>query len=266
MFQFPGFPSYTYLIQYRIHGSSPWGFPHSEIHGSMLIYSSPWLIAVSHVLLRLLMPRHSPYALCNLNLLFSYLRWVSQYLFTDLVACFLPPFGGKIAVSYLFSWKDQFLSFSIAFSISVRLLYSVFNDHLHSLNLALVLSAMFHVFACETKSFRLRMKLADKAPPCRVVGLDGFEPSTSRLSGARSNHLSYRPWWRWWDSNPWPPACRAGALPTELHPHGIYVLWVLISPWKLNNNLLFLYRTPLSFGFSTNPNSTRHPWDISRSP
>ena len=26
-------------------------------------------------------------------------------------------------------------------------------------------------------------------------------------------------WWRWWDSNPWPPACRAGALPTELHPH-----------------------------------------------
>ena len=25
-------------------------------------------------------------------------------------------------------------------------------------------------------------------------------------------------WWRWWDSNPWPPACRAGALPTELHP------------------------------------------------
>ena len=26
-----------------------------------------------------------------------------------------------------------------------------------------------------------------------MVGLDGFEPSTSRLSGARSNHLSYRP-------------------------------------------------------------------------
>ena len=26
-------------------------------------------------------------------------------------------------------------------------------------------------------------------------------------------------WWRWWDSNPWPPACRAGALPAELHPH-----------------------------------------------
>ena len=30
-------------------------------------------------------------------------------------------------------------------------------------------------------------------PAFRVVGLDGLEPSTSRLSGARSNHLSYRP-------------------------------------------------------------------------
>ena len=28
-----------------------------------------------------------------------------------------------------------------------------------------------------------------------LVGLDGLEPSTSRLSGARSNHLSYRPFY-----------------------------------------------------------------------
>ena len=31
-----------------------------------------------------------------------------------------------------------------------------------------------------------------------LVGLDGFEPSTSRLSGARSNHLSYRPLFLRW--------------------------------------------------------------------
>ena len=30
-------------------------------------------------------------------------------------------------------------------------------------------------------------------PGSGLVGLDGLEPSTSRLSGARSSHLSYRP-------------------------------------------------------------------------
>ena len=55
----------------------------------------------------------------------------------------------------------------------------------------------------------------------KMVGPSGLEPPTSRLSGVRSNRLSYGPipWWRWGESNPWPPACKAGALPAELHPH-----------------------------------------------
>ena len=52
-----------------IHNSSLCGFPHSDIHGSMHICCSPWLFAACHVLLRLLMPRHSPCALLSLNLL-----------------------------------------------------------------------------------------------------------------------------------------------------------------------------------------------------
>ena len=63
----PRVPRVNLWIQLTLHGSSPWGFPHSDIRGSMLIYSSPRLFAVSHVLLRLLMPRHSPYALLRLN-------------------------------------------------------------------------------------------------------------------------------------------------------------------------------------------------------
>ena len=99
-----------------------------------------------------------------------------------------------------------------------------------------------------------------------LVGLDGLEPSTSRLSGARSNHLSYRPfwthlvsvrpsrrfpdWWRWRESNPWPPACRAGALPAELHPHiGFY-----ISPWQLNNRCLYTAQ------YASNPVLRLWPW------
>ena len=42
-------------------------FPHSEIPGSMLMCSSPRLIAACHVLHRLLMPRHSPCALSSLT-------------------------------------------------------------------------------------------------------------------------------------------------------------------------------------------------------
>ena len=63
------------------------------------------------------------------------------------------------------------------------------------------------------------------------MGTSGIEPPTSRLSGVRSNRLSYKPsvvsdarkflsGWRRRDSNSRPPACKAGALPTELHPHG----------------------------------------------
>ena len=40
-------------------------------------------------------------------------------------------------------------------------------------------------------------------------------------------------WWRWWDSNPWPPACRAGALPAELHPHN-RIIGFCFSPFSLH--------------------------------
>ena len=63
----PQVPLINLCIQLMIYGSSPYVFPHSEIHGSRLICSSPWLIAACHVFLRLLMPRHSPYALVCLN-------------------------------------------------------------------------------------------------------------------------------------------------------------------------------------------------------
>ena len=58
-----------------------------------------------------------------------------------------------------------------------------------------------------------------------VVGQNGLEPSTSRLSVVCSSQLSYWPisirsllWWRLAGSNRWPPACKAGALPAELNP------------------------------------------------
>ena len=48
------------------------GLPHSDIHGSMVVCTSPWLFAAYHVLLRLLVPRHPPYAICSLTFYLSY--------------------------------------------------------------------------------------------------------------------------------------------------------------------------------------------------
>ena len=53
--------SVTYLSM------NPSEFPHSEISGSMLICSSPKLIAAYHVFHRLPVPRHSPCALVRLT-------------------------------------------------------------------------------------------------------------------------------------------------------------------------------------------------------
>ena len=77
MFQFPGFPAYDYFIHRTLHGSSPCGFPHSDIHGSQDICSSPWLFAACHVLRRLPMPRHSPCALSRLNSFVSLIQLFS---------------------------------------------------------------------------------------------------------------------------------------------------------------------------------------------
>ena len=61
-------------------GISPAGFPHSDICGSQDICSLPQLFAAYHVLHRLLVPRHPPYALLRLIIvicsrIFRFLKW-----------------------------------------------------------------------------------------------------------------------------------------------------------------------------------------------
>ena len=67
MFQFPGFASITYVFSYGYQNVTSGGFPHSDITGSTLACSSPMLFAAYHVLRRLLVPRHPPYALSSLT-------------------------------------------------------------------------------------------------------------------------------------------------------------------------------------------------------
>ena len=65
-------PFHTLWIGVWIHEVFSCGFPHSDIHGSRDICSSPWLFAAYHVFLRLLVPRHPPCALsCLTSFLFT---------------------------------------------------------------------------------------------------------------------------------------------------------------------------------------------------
>ena len=58
----------SYVFRYGYHPIKDGGFPHSDIPASKLTYSSTRRFAVRRVLLRLLVPRHSPCALSNLTI------------------------------------------------------------------------------------------------------------------------------------------------------------------------------------------------------
>ena len=60
-------PGLHLWIQYRSHEVCSCRFPHSDIHGSRVICTSPWLFAAYHVFHRLSVPRHPPCALLRLT-------------------------------------------------------------------------------------------------------------------------------------------------------------------------------------------------------
>ena len=124
------------------------GFPHSDIHGSRLVCSSPWLFAAYHVFLRLLVPRHPPYALISL-IIFR----IGSFRYDSLTSawCLVSTFWN---CSRLHITALCFFSFSFFFSPRIYSLCSFQGS---------------------------------------LVGSSGLEPPTSRLSGVRSNQLSYKP-------------------------------------------------------------------------
>ena len=67
MFQFPGLPSCNYGFITGCIDITLYRFSHSETHESLPACGSSWLFAAYRVLLRLLVPRHPPYALIRLT-------------------------------------------------------------------------------------------------------------------------------------------------------------------------------------------------------
>ena len=153
---------------------TPCGFPHSEICGSKVICTSPQLIAAYHVFLRLPVPRHSPCALFSLTVLSS-----------DSSICQLE-----------FCKNCRFLSRTLSYSNIAVSLFS-FQGATCSLNLSVQSAAPSHAtlsrLILRISAFHASWRQKNFFLKEEVVGSNGLEPSTSRLSGARSNHLSYEP-------------------------------------------------------------------------
>ena len=136
MFQFTPFPSAHYGFMYRCAPIAVRGFPHSEICGSSDICSSPQLIAACHVLLRLPVPRHPPYALSYLTNQVAW-RSVARSFFT------IAKLNREILVFsvrnrsitlriFMLSFVKTCLTVNTRYSFSIfcfTLYYSVFNVH-----------------------------------------------------------------------------------------------------------------------------------------
>ena len=154
MFQFRRFPSCTYGFSTWWHGINHAGLLHSDICGSMFVCNYPQLFAAYHVLRRLPMPRHSPCALCSLTLIM--LCSPTEWILFRIASL----------------WNCSQIFFPKLFWSLRSFLWLAFS-HLPFIQFS---------------------KYLEKHNPSRLlVGSSGLEPPTSRLSGVRSNHLSYEP-------------------------------------------------------------------------
>ena len=199
MFQFRRFPTYDYLIHHRLTDSSSAGFPHSEIHGSKPAFGSPWLIADRCVLRRLLVPRHSPCALCSLTIFFLVL-WVLSS--TNNICSFLP-FKYYLSLFFVQFSRCIFAS-QKSFSLREKQFFEAGLELPTFFGLYEILFTKFHVafksfvfslklgFSSERRVFQYASEKKSSISR-KLVGSSGLEPPTSRLSGVRSNHLSYEP-------------------------------------------------------------------------
>ena len=151
--------------------SSP-GFPHSDILGSRPACGFPRLIAASYVLLRLLMPGHSPYTLSSLT-------------------------------------------------ITLLLIHMVFHQDLFSCQRTALM------IRSSAQLPRGRRAISPTRPPARRDAL--LTRVATQMNYPFTEHSykrNYRGkrlkrslvWWSWTELNRRPPACKAGALPTELQP------------------------------------------------
>jgi hypothetical protein len=174
--------------------------PHSEIHGSKLILSSPWLNAEYHVLHRLLLPRHPPNALIALDLIrkktdlnLSPCPFVSQGVASDQKHVLFPPLpSGRDFLINSHAGTDHLVSVLDLDNVIVGPNpegLSLLNPHSGTADNADYLSERCKCF--RRSGVRLDGKAKSfpiKSDRSVMVEPNGFEPLTSCLQSRRSTN------------------------------------------------------------------------------
>jgi hypothetical protein len=162
------------------------GFPIRTSPDQSLLSDSPGLIAAGHVLHRLPAPRHPLHALSNLTIKFSQDKNnAAKFDCQRTEDLSLNPRPGGLASDELSAVREIWWSWP---------------------------GSNRRPPACKTGALPTELQPRREKPLAgrRMVGLSGFEPLTSRLSGGRSNQLSYRP-----TPEPGPELVREGSLTSE---------------------------------------------------
>ena len=120
MFQFRRFPPYGYVFTVRWQDITPAGLLHSDTCGSMCACHSPQLFAAYRVLLRPLMPRHSPCALCSLTIFYWNYVLFSNFEVVLLFSFSLNRQTLEIVVTQFFQLDWHLISLLLAFNCFVQ--------------------------------------------------------------------------------------------------------------------------------------------------
>ena len=183
--------------------------PHSEIPGSKPVCGSPRLIAACHVLHRLSVPRHPPSTLSSLTI--KCLDLMRSQLTSSEFSCVFSTTRIQLSTNFGSRGSDAELArFDASRAnrcISAMLLDSAKNlagsihrcrsggaDRDRTDDLRLAKPALSQLsYSPGSVSWSKSKPRALLRTASMVVGLGRFELPTSRLSGVRSNQLSYRP-------------------------------------------------------------------------
>ena len=255
MFQFSSFALHSYVFTMQWPDVTRAGFSHSEISVSKVVCASTKLIAAYHVLHRLSVPRNPPYALSNLIELFLFdlmypktktVRLLGRHtpmLSIRIVGKHSELTGLRFNIISLFqirtniSPKDQtpirtYSRKKTKSSISILLIHPYLPTRGVLVNGraentlwidVMSLDSWKRIFSFQRSLLR-RFERRGETIRQKLLYLFLSSNACGRCASQWTPlhpETILRKKWRWPDSNRWPLTCKASALPTELHPHGV---------------------------------------------